>query len=147
MIAVKVLNLSGNRLPSAQTLQSAGFDLAANEDVVLYPGALRAVGTGLRMVIPEGWEGQIRPRSSIGLKGIYIPNSPGTIDSDYRGEVKVLLHNLSSSKFRVYKGNRIAQLVLAPVPYVTLKNVTPEEFEAYADTERGDGGFGSTGIK
>jgi dUTP pyrophosphatase len=147
MILVKVLNSSGNRIPSVQTLHSAGFDLASNEDVVLHPNSLRAISTGLQMVIPEGWEGQVRPRSSVGMKGVYIPNAPGTIDSDYRGEIKVLLHNLSSSTFRIYRGNRIAQLVIAQVPPVTMEVVTPKEFEAYADTERGDGGFGSTGVK
>jgi len=147
MPLVKILNISGNRLPSAQTLHSAGLDLASNEDVVLHPKDFRAIGTGLHMVIPEGWEGQIRPRSSLGIKGIHIPNAPGTIDSDYRGEIKVILHNLSSSTFRVYKGNRIAQMVIAQVPQVTLEAVTAAEFEACADTERGGGGFGSTGIK
>lgn len=144
---VKILNLSDNKTPAFQTPEAAGFDIASNEDVILYPRHLHAVRTGLKMIIPKGWEGQIRPRSSVGLRGVYIPNSPGTIDADYRGELKVILHNLSTATFRIHKGDRIAQMIISEINTTTMEDITPEEFDAYADTERGVGGFGSTGIK
>ncbi len=122
---------------------AAGLDLAAALDVPveLAPGARAAVGTGLAMALPDGFEGQVRPRSGLALrKGLTVVNAPGTIDADYRGEVKVLLVNLSDETVVIESGDRIAQLVVAPVVQAVIVEV--DELSA---TERGDGGFGSTG--
>ncbi len=119
------------------------MDLCSTEAVTLQPLERRLVSTGLRMAIPEGFEGQVRPRSGLALKkGISMVNTPGTIDSDYRGEVKCLLINLSQEPVTLEKGERIAQLVIVPVSQAYLEVV-----EALDDTERGEGGFGSTGTK
>jgi dUTP pyrophosphatase len=133
-------------LPAYQTADAAGMDLAAalgpGETLVLQPLARALVPTGLVFQIPHGYEGQVRPRSGLAVKsGITVLNAPGTIDSDYRGEVKVALINLSSEAFAVSHGMRIAQVVFAPV--VQLR---PVETQAVGETQRGDGGFGSTGI-
>ncbi len=131
-------------LPSYQTEGSAGLDLAAAvvEPLVLEPGARRLVATGLQMAIPEGFEGQVRPRSGLALRaGIGIVNAPGTIDSDYRGEIQVLLINHGSEPFVVEPLARIAQLVIAPVARARLSLV-----DALGSTERGAGGYGSTGV-
>ncbi|WP_137681622.1 dUTP diphosphatase [Aurantiacibacter suaedae] len=132
----------GLDLPRYATAGAAGMDVLAAENVILRPGMRHAVATGFAMAIPEGFEIQVRPRSGLALKhGIMVPNTPGTIDSDYRGEVKVILVNLSDDNFHVQRGDRIAQLVLAPVTLALWDEV--EELDA---TERGAGGFGSTGV-
>lgn len=128
-------------LPAYATKGAAGMDLRASEGRVIPPGGRELVPTGLRLSIPRGWEAQVRPRSGLALKhGITLPNSPGTIDSDYRGEVGVILMNLGDVPFEIAPGDRIAQLVFAPVARVLW-----EEADALDDTGRGEGGFGSTG--
>lgn len=128
--------------PTRATPGSAGFDLYADETFTLAPRAWKSVGTGLRLEIPTGFEGQIRPRSGMASKeGIAVLNSPGTIDSDYRGEVRVLLINLSAYYKTFWIGDRIAQLVIQEVPRVVFV-----ECPVTDDTERGAGGFGSTGV-
>ncbi len=135
----------GLELPAYETTGSAGMDLRAavseGEPFELAPGARAAIPTGLVMEIPHGFEGQVRPRSGLALKsGITCLNTPGTIDSDYRGEVKVILANLGAEPFLVTRGMRIAQLVIAPVVQARILLA-----EAVDETARGDGGFGSTG--
>jgi dUTP pyrophosphatase len=131
----------GLPLPAYASHGAAGMDVVAAEEVTLMPGARHAVATGFAIAIPEGYEVQVRPRSGLALKhGITCLNTPGTIDSDYRGEVKVILANLGDAPFEVARGDRIAQLVPAPVQRATL-----DEVETLADTLRGGGGFGSTG--
>ncbi|MBS0481546.1 MAG: dUTP diphosphatase [Proteobacteria bacterium] len=131
----------GLDLPAYATAGAAGMDVLAAEDVTLAPGARHAVATGLAMAIPPGYEIQVRPRSGLALKhGIGVPNTPGTIDSDYRGELKVILINHGNADFAVRRGDRIAQLVLAPVTRASWLAV--EELD---ETLRGEGGFGSTG--
>jgi dUTP pyrophosphatase len=131
----------GLPLPAYATAGAAGMDVVSAEDVTLAPGARHAVATGLAMAIPHGYEIQVRPRSGLALKhGISVPNTPGTIDSDYRGELKVILINLGPEPFAIARGDRVAQLVLAPV----LQAAWDEVAELGA-TERGEGGFGSTG--
>lgn len=143
-IAIRVLRLphgAGLPLPAYATAGAAGMDVTAAEDIDLAPGARHAVATGFAMAIPAGYEVQVRPRSGLALKhGVTCLNTPGTIDSDYRGEVKVILANLGSETFAVRRGERIAQLVPAPVLHATL-----QEAETLDDTARGAGGFGSTG--
>ncbi|SHK54914.1 dUTP diphosphatase [Thermocrinis minervae] len=145
-IRVKRLpHAEGLPLPTYATKGSSGFDLLAAVDspVVINPGEWALIPTGLVFEIPEGYEGQVRPRSGLALKhGITLLNSPGTIDSDYRGEVKVILINLGKEPFVVERGDRIAQMVIVPIVKVDL-----EESQDLQETERSDGGFGSTGIK
>jgi dUTP pyrophosphatase len=127
--------------PSYATDGAAGLDVVAAENVTLAPGERYAVATGFAIAIPSGFEVQVRPRSGLALKhGITCLNTPGTIDEDYRGEVKVILANLGSEPFEVRRGERIAQLVPAPVQKATFREV-----ETLSDTQRGSGGFGSTG--
>ena len=142
MVEVKRLpHGEGLPLPAYATSGAAGMDVVSAEDVTLAPGARHAVATGLAMAIPAGYEIQVRPRSGLALKhGISVPNTPGTIDSDYRGELKVILINLGSEPFAIQRGDRVAQLVLAPVVQAAWDEVA--ELDA---TERGEGGFGSTG--
>lgn len=131
----------GLDLPFYATSGAAGMDVLAAEDVVLAPGARHAIATGLAIAIPEGFEIQVRPRSGLALKhGVTVLNAPGTIDADYRGEIKVILANLGQESFAVHRGDRIAQLVLAPVSRAHLIEV-----DELGTTERGVGGFGSTG--
>lgn len=131
----------GLDLPAYATDGAAGMDVLAAEDVEIAPGARHAVATGLAMAIPPGFEIQVRPRSGLALKhGITVPNTPGTIDSDYRGELKVILINLGSAAFAVKRGDRVAQLVLAPVTQAAWL-----ETDELDETARGEGGFGSTG--
>ncbi len=131
----------GLPLPAYATPGAAGMDVVAAEALTLAPGARHAVATGFAVAIPAGYEVQVRPRSGLALKhGITCLNTPGTIDSDYRGEVKVILANLGSEPFAVVRGERIAQLVPAPVLTATL-----DEVDLLDDTARGSGGFGSTG--
>ena len=142
-ISIKIINQSNNELPAYATLGSAGMDIRAflNESVVLKPMERVLIPTGLFMEIPEGFEIQIRPRSGMALKqGITCLNTPGTIDSDYRGEIKVLLINLSNEDQTISNNDRIAQMVLAKTERVHLKIV-----EKIAESERGIGGFGHTG--
>ncbi|MCR5680097.1 MAG: dUTP diphosphatase [Prevotella sp.] len=142
---IKIINRSQNPMPSYATSQSAGMDLRANlsEPVVLKPLERRLIPTGLFMALPAGYEAQVRPRSGLALKhGITVLNTPGTIDADYRGEVGVVLINLSNQDFTVNNGERIAQMVIA-------KHETAEiiEVETLDETERGAGGYGHTGVK
>jgi dUTP pyrophosphatase len=131
----------GLPLPSYASGGAAGLDVVAAEDVTLRPGDRHAVATGFAIAIPEGYEVQVRPRSGLALKhGITCLNTPGTIDSDYRGEVKVILANLGAEPFEVVRGERVAQLVPAPVLRARF-----EETDDLDQTERGAGGFGSTG--
>ena len=141
-IEVKRLeNGEGLPLPAYATEHAAGLDVVAAETVTLAPGARHAVATGFAIAIPLGYEVQVRPRSGLALKhGITCLNTPGTIDSDYRGEVKVILANLGEQPFEVIRGERIAQLV--PAPVIKARFI---EVEALLKTERGGGGFGSTG--
>ncbi|MBF9253516.1 dUTP diphosphatase [Pontibacter sp. 172403-2] len=144
-ITVNVINQSKHALPSYQTLQSAGMDLRANLEaaVTLKPLQRALIPTGLFIELPEGHEAQIRPRSGLAFKhGISIVNSPGTIDADYRGEIKVLLINLSDQEFVVEDGERIAQMIVAKY-----ERVAWQEAEELSDTERGKGGYGSTGTR
>ncbi|WP_416832930.1 MAG: dUTP diphosphatase [Erythrobacter sp.] len=131
----------GLPLPAYATDGAAGMDVVSAEDVTIAPGARHPVATGLSMAIPQGYEIQVRPRSGLAFKhGITVPNTPGTIDSDYRGELKVLLINHGTEDFAIARGDRVAQLVLAPVVQAAWAEV--DELDA---TERGAGGFGSTG--
>ena len=143
-VAVAIRRLphgEGLSLPSYASEGAAGMDVVAAEDVVLAAGGRHAVATGFAMAVPDGFEMQVRPRSGLALKhGIGIPNSPGTIDSDYRGEVKVILINTGSEEFVIRRGDRIAQLVLAPVVRTAWNNVSDLD-----RTARGEAGFGSTG--
>jgi dUTP pyrophosphatase len=147
-LTVRILRLphgEGLPLPSYQSKHAAGLDLVAavprDQPVKLSAGARALVPTGFVLELPRGYEGQVRPRSGLAFKhGLTVLNSPGTIDADYRGEIMVLLVNLGSETFRVQRGDRIAQLVIAPVASVEVVAV-----EALAETERGQGGFGSTG--
>ena len=143
-IPVRVQRLphgEGLALPAYATAGAAGMDVLSAEDVTLAPGARHAVATGLAVAIPAGFEIQVRPRSGLALKhGITVPNTPGTINSDYRGELKVILINLGNDPFEVRRGDRVAQLVLAPVTRATWLAV--DELD---ETARGAGGFGSTG--
>ncbi|MEL7319097.1 MAG: dUTP diphosphatase [Pseudomonadota bacterium] len=128
-------------LPAYATDGAAGTDVVSAENVTIEPGARHAVATGLSMAIPHGYEIQVRPRSGLAFKhGITVTNTPGTIDSDYRGELKVLLINHGAQAFDIARGDRVAQLVLAPVVQAAWDEV--EELDA---TARGEGGFGSTG--
>ena len=142
---VKIINHSKHALPAYETPSSAGLDVRANlnESIVLKPFERALVKTGLFMEIPAGFECQVRPRSGLALKnGITVLNSPGTIDADYRGEIGVILINLSNEVFNIEDGERIAQLVFAQV-----EQAKWEESIVLSDTERGAGGFGSTGVK
>ena len=142
---VKIVNRSANPLPGYSTPYSAGMDLRASleEPVVLRPLERKLVPTGLYIELPEGYEAQIRPRSGLALKhGISIVNTPGTIDADYRGEIGIILINLSGEDFTVEPGERICQMVINQVEQITWTQV-----EALEDSERGKGGFGHTGTK
>ncbi|MEO1220702.1 MAG: dUTP diphosphatase [Pseudomonadota bacterium] len=131
----------GLPLPAYATKGAAGMDIISAEDVTIAPGARHPVATGLSVAIPQGYEIQVRPRSGLAFKhGITVPNTPGTIDSDYRGELKVLLINHGPEEFVIARGDRVAQLVVAPVTQGVWQEV--EDLDA---TERGAGGFGSTG--
>jgi len=134
------------QVPAYQTALAAGLDLAAclpqGQSITLFCGKIALVPTGLALAIPPGFEGQVRPRSGLSTKhGVTVPNAPGTIDADYRGEVKVALMNLGPEPFTIEHGMRVAQLVIAPVAHAVVEEVA--ELEA---TERGAGGFGSTGM-
>lgn len=145
MVKIEVINKGRQPLPAYATAQSAGMDLRANipESITLQPLERRLIPTGLHIALPEGYEAQVRPRSGLALKhGITVLNSPGTIDSDYRGELMVLLINLSQEPFTVNDGERIAQLVIARHEQTVLTAV-----EVLDETERGTGGYGHTGVE
>jgi len=141
---IRVINKSKNGLPAYETMHAAGMDLRADldETVTLKPFERKLIPTGLHIELPEGFEAQIRPRSGLAFKhGISIVNSPGTIDADYRGEIKVLLINLSDQVFEINTGDRIAQMVVAKH-----EQVNWEEVEVLNETSRGVGGYGHTGV-
>ena len=145
MIKIKVVNKGRQQLPAYATSQSAGMDLRANIDtpITLRPMERRIIPTGLYIALPPGFEAQVRPRSGLALKhGITVLNSPGTIDADYRGEIGVLLVNLSTDDFIITEGERIAQMVI-----VRHEQGEFELTEELDDTERGAGGYGHTGVK
>ena len=145
MVKIQVVNRGHQQLPAYATPQSAGMDLRANlsEPVTLHPMERRLIPTGLHIALPEGYEAQVRPRSGLALKhGITVLNTPGTIDADYRGEIGVVLVNLSQEDFTVEDGERIAQMVIARHEQADL--VVVEELD---ETERGAGGYGHTGVK
>lgn len=140
---IQIVNTSHHDLPQYATPQSAGLDLRANleEPITLQPMERRLVPTGLRIALPEGYEAQVRPRSGLALKhGITLLNTPGTIDADYRGEIGVIMVNLSTEPFTINDGDRIAQLVIARFEQAEWQPVTSLD-----ETERGEGGFGHTG--
>lgn len=144
-VKVKIINGSHHSLPEYSTLFSAGMDIRANLDapITLAPLERALIPTGLRIELPAGYECQIRPRSGLAIKnGISLVNAPGTVDADYRGEIKVILINLSAEPFVVNDGERICQMVVAPYSRVQWQKV-----ESLSDTERGEGGFGHTGVK
>jgi dUTP pyrophosphatase len=140
---IQLINKSNHELPSYATLLSAGMDLRANlnESITLNPHERALIPTGLFIALPEGYEAQIRPRSGLALKkGITVLNSPGTVDADYRGEIGVILINLSNESFIIENGERIAQMVIAKYEQISF-----EEVSTLDETQRGSGGFGSTG--
>ena len=145
MVKIKIVNRGTQQLPAYATPQSAGMDLRANitESITLQPMERRIIPTGLHIALPEGYEAQVRPRSGLAFKhGITVLNSPGTIDADYRGEIGVILVNLSDKTFIVNPGERIAQMVVA-----RYERVEWDEVAELDSTDRGEGGFGSTGRK
>jgi len=142
-VEIKIINTSGNPIPEYATAGSAGLDLRASlpEAVILQPMERKMIPTGLFLEIPQGYEVQVRPRSGMAIKhGITCLNSPGTVDSDYRGEIKIILINLSSEAHTINSGDRIAQMIVAKAEKAFLKPVAQLE-----STERGEGGFGHTG--
>ena len=145
-MTVKIINKSDNNLPAYETSSSAGMDLRAylpEGPITLKPMQRTLVPTGLFMEIPEGYEGQVRPRSGLAIKnGITVLNTPGTVDADYRGEVKIILINLSDTDFVINSGERVAQIVFAKCEQMEVVSV-----ETLSETERGAGGFGHTGKK
>lgn len=145
MVKIKIVNKGQQPLPTYATAQSAGMDLRANIDapITLRPMERQLIPTGLHIALPEGFEAQVRPRSGLALKhGITVLNTPGTIDADYRGELKVLLVNFSNADFVINAGERVAQMVIARYEKVDFELVTELD-----DTERGAGGYGHTGVK
>ncbi|MEC4113209.1 dUTP diphosphatase [Myroides pelagicus] len=145
MTTIKIINKSQHALPNYETAQSAGMDLRANLETSVTIGSLERaiIPTGLYLELPDGYEAQIRPRSGLAAKkGITLLNSPGTIDADYRGEIGVILVNLSKEPFTIENGERIAQMVIAQYEQIEWKPV-----EILSETSRGEGGFGSTGHK
>lgn len=145
MLKINAINRGHQPMPTYATPQSAGMDLRANleEPVVLHPMERRLIPTGLHIALPEGYEAQVRPRSGLALRhGLTVLNAPGTIDADYRGEIGVVLINLSQEDFTINDGERIAQLVVARYEQVEFSLV-----ETLDETERGEGGYGHTGVK
>ena len=145
MIKIKVVNKGHQQLPAYATPQSAGMDLRANidEPITLHPMERRLIPTGLHIALPEGYEAQVRPRSGLALKhGLTVLNAPGTVDADYRGDIGVVLINLSQEDFVINDGERIAQMVIARCEQGELVLV-----ETLDETERGEGGYGHTGVK
>ena len=145
MVKVKIVNKGRQQLPAYATSQSAGMDIRANIDeaIELQPLERRLIPTGLFMALPDGYEAQVRPRSGLALKhGITVLNTPGTIDADYRGEVGIILVNLSNTPFTIEPGERVAQMVIAKYEQAAM-----EEVEVLDETERGAGGYGHSGRK
>ena len=145
MVEIRVVKKGRQPLPAYATKQSAGLDLRADidEDVILQPLQRQLIPTGLHIALPEGYEAQVRPRSGLALKhGVTVLNTPGTIDADYRGEIGVVLVNLSQDPFTVHPGERVAQLVVARYEQADLVSV-----DVLDETERGEGGYGHTGVK
>jgi len=146
LVTIRVKRLphgEGLALPAYATLGAAGMDVVSAEELDLLPGQRHAVATGLAIAVPDGYEVQVRPRSGLALNyGITVPNTPGTIDSDYRGELKVILINHGSDVFPIRRGDRVAQLVIAPVQRAGFIEVDDLD-----ETTRGTGGFGSTGVQ
>ena len=145
MVKIKIVNKGQQPLPTYATAQSAGMDLRANIDapITLRPMERQLIPTGLHIALPEGFEAQVRPRSGLALKhGITVLNTPGTIDADYRGELKVLLVHFSNTDFVINAGERVAQMVIARYEKVDFEQVIELD-----DTERGAGGYGHTGVK
>jgi len=146
MTKIQIKKLSSSvSIPKYETSGSSGMDVAAyiKNDIIINPGEKAIIATGFSLAIPKGFEVQIRPRSGLAAKkNITVLNTPGTIDADYRGEIKVILINLGNEKFTVQSGERIAQMVVCPVVQADL-----EEIKELSNTDRGSGGFGSTGIK
>jgi dUTP pyrophosphatase len=141
--SVKFKLAPGAVLPHYETEGSSGLDIRANEETIIEPGSWAMVGTGLFPEIEKGFEIQVRSRSGLAAKkGLFVLNSPGTVDSDYRGEIKVILANMGKDNFMIKKGDRIAQIVVCPVIQAQVSKV-----EEISDTQRGTGGFGSTGTK
>jgi len=141
MITVKFIKLKSTIIPRYQTADASGVDLHSAQDITIKPGNFQMVDTGIAIEMPKGLEAQVRPRSGLAAKwGIGVLNSPGTIDADYRGEIKVILFNFSKKPFKINKGDRIAQLVFSKVTRVALK-----EHKSLSKTTRGAGGFGHTG--
>lgn len=143
MLNISIINKSNNPLPAYQTMQAAGVDICAflEEEIVLNPMDRKLVGTGLYMALPEGFEAMIRPRSGMAFKhGITVINSPGTIDADYRGEIKIALINLSNEKFTIKSGDRVAQMVINKYEQIDFKLT-----DSLSETDRGAGGYGHTG--
>lgn len=139
---MRLPNGEGLPVPAYATAHAAGMDVVSAEEIILNPGDRHPVATGFALAIPEGYEIQVRPRSGLALKhGITLPNAPGTIDADYRGELKVLLINHGADPFPIKRGDRIAQLIVAPVQLASFVEV-----DMLDDTVRGQGGFGSTGV-
>lgn len=140
---IKIINKSKNPNPKYETSDSAGMDIRSNEKITIKKGSTETIGTGLYMQLPSGHEAQIRSRSGLASKkGVIVLNSPGTIDADYTGEIKIILANLSGEDFEVKKGDRIAQMVIAEYEQAYFEDV-----DSLDETDRGSGGFGSTGIK
>lgn len=150
---VYIFNESNNPDPEYQTEGAAGFDLAASEDVWIYPDCVTLVPTGMRMIIQPGWNGEVRLRSSQSLRNLIIPNAPGTIDCDYRGEIKIILANRSHEPIKIEEGERVAQMVISPaiqarlvrIPDLDVFNTVDEA--SNSSGSRGVSGFGSTGKK
>ena len=139
-VTVKVKLENGARIPRYATSGSAGLDLTANETIIIPPKSWRAISTGVFFEVPEGYELQIRSRSGLASKGVNVINQPGTIDSDYRGEIKAILHNHNTKAWQITRGDRIAQAVLSDAPRAELVVVSE-----LSETARGEKGFGSTG--
>lgn len=138
---IKVKTLENAELPKYQSKGASGFDFHSTEEVIIDRDCTTTVGTGLRMAVPEGYELQVRPRSGLSLDTkLRVANSPGTIDSDYRGEIKIIIHNTGNRAYQINKGDRIAQGVVTPVIQADL-----EEVDELEETERAEEGFGSTG--
>jgi dUTP pyrophosphatase len=142
-VKIKVQNKSGNPLPQYKTPGSAGMDLYASRGYIIRANHVLAIETGLYVEIPTGYEGQVRSRSGLSLQGLVVNNAPGTIDSDFRGEIKVILRNQTELPVSIKPGDRIAQLVLSAVDTIQWD----ETIEELSTTQRGTGGFGSTGIE
>lgn len=145
---VKIYNKSNNAIPSYSTEQAAGMDLRAfiEEPITIMPNERKLIHTGIHVSLPVGYEIQVRPRSGLAFKnGITVLNTPGTIDADYRGEIGVILVNLSNEPFSIYNGDRIAQMVLNQVPVIEWQPAP--SIEELGSSERGEGGFGHSGVK